>query len=60
MQSHKSWMRKGTKSEYDKTKPCKPISHEWEKKRRVNMTKLSHANPWVMNEKRNEEWIWQN
>jgi hypothetical protein len=33
------------KSEYDKTKPCKPISHEWEKERRVNMTKLNHANP---------------
>jgi hypothetical protein len=31
MQTHKSWMRKGTKSEYDKTKPCKAISHEWEK-----------------------------
>ena len=55
MQTHKSWMRKETKSEYDKTKPCKPMSHEWEKKRRVNMTKLSHANPWVMNEKRNKE-----
>ena len=53
-------MRKGTKSEYDKTKPCKAISHEWEKERRVNMTKLNHANPRVMNEKRNEEWIWQN
>jgi hypothetical protein len=45
MQSHKSWMRKETKSEYDKTKPCKPISHEWEKKQRVNMTKLNHAKP---------------
>jgi hypothetical protein len=43
MQSHKSWMRKETKSEYDKTKPCKPISHEWEKKQRVNMTKLNHS-----------------
>ena len=60
MQTHKSWMRKETKSKYDKTKPCKPISHEWEKKRRVNMTKLNHANPRVMNEKRNKEWIWQN
>jgi hypothetical protein len=29
MQTHKSWMRKGTKSKYDKTKPCKAISHEW-------------------------------
>jgi hypothetical protein len=43
MQSHKSWMRKETKSKYDKTNPGKPISHEWEKKRRVNMTKLNHA-----------------
>jgi hypothetical protein len=43
MQTHKSWMRKETKSKYDKTKPCKAISHEWEKKRRVNMTKLNHA-----------------
>jgi hypothetical protein len=45
MQSHKSWMRKGTKNEYDKTKPCKAISHEWEKEQRVNMTKLNHAKP---------------
>ena len=45
MQTHKSWMKKETKSKYDKTKPCKPISHEWEKKRRVNMTKLNHAKP---------------
>ena len=43
MQTHKSWMRKETKSEYDKTKPCKPISHEWEKKRRVNMTKKNET-----------------
>ena len=27
-------MRKGTKSKYDKTKPCKPISHEWEKEQK--------------------------
>ena len=45
MQTHKSWMRKETKSEYDKTKPFKPISHEWEKERRVNMTILNHAKP---------------
>jgi hypothetical protein len=38
-------MRKETKSKYDKTKPCKAISHEWEKKRRVNMTKLNHGKP---------------
>jgi hypothetical protein len=38
-------MKKGTKSEYDKTKPCKPISHEGEKEERVNMTKLNHAKP---------------
>ena len=31
-------------SKNDKTKPCKAISHEWEKKQRVNMTKLNHAN----------------
>jgi hypothetical protein len=36
-------MRKGTKSKNDKTKPCKAISHEWKKKRRVNMTKLNHV-----------------
>jgi hypothetical protein len=40
MQTQESWMRKGTKSKYDKTKPCKPKSHEWEKEQRVNMTKL--------------------
>jgi hypothetical protein len=45
MQTHKSWMRKGTKSKYDKTKPCKAIRHEWEKEQRVNMTKLNHAKP---------------
>ena len=45
MQTHKSWMRKETKSKYDKTKPCKPISHEWKKEQRVNMTKLNHAKP---------------
>jgi hypothetical protein len=42
-----SWLMalqwKETKSKYDKTKPCKAISHEWEKKQRVNMTKLNHA-----------------
>ena len=31
MQTHKSWMKKETKSKYDKTKPCKPISHEEKK-----------------------------
>ena len=45
MQTMESSMRKETKSKYDKTKPCKAISHEWKKKRRVNMTKLNHANP---------------
>jgi hypothetical protein len=52
MQTHKSWMRKETKSEYDKTKPCKAISHEWEKEERVNMTKLntlsSFSHSWLM------------
>jgi hypothetical protein len=38
MQTQESWMRKGTKSKYDKTKPCKPKSHEWEKERRAFMT----------------------
>jgi hypothetical protein len=38
MQTHKSWMKKETKSEYDKTKPCKAISHEWEKEERAFMT----------------------
>ena len=37
MQTHKSWMRKEMKSEYDKTKLCKPISLQWEKEQRVNM-----------------------
>ena len=39
MQSHKSWMKKGTKSEYDKTKPCKPISHEWKKEQKSKYDK---------------------
>jgi hypothetical protein len=40
MQTHKSWMKKETKRKYDKTKPCKAKSHEWEKKQRCHIYSL--------------------
>jgi hypothetical protein len=52
IQTYKSWMRKEMKSKYDKTKPYKAISHEWEKKRRVNsfviFTLRSFSHSWLI------------
>ena len=47
MQTHKSWMRKETKSKYDKTKPCKPMNESWmtKKETKSKYDKTKHANP---------------